>query len=173
MRKFGLLTVALLLLLSLCSLAQPRVFLTGSVHAVPLPMVRGQQAVMASVSLGKADKPLTISKIVAVGTVSNNPALQKVRYEILFFVCDKPDCLGAFRSPVVVWEDDWQTPRRILATKSFGIEERHVEAEMLTERGMHSDLGDLYVAMAIELLNGSSIVPGTATAELLRVEVVP
>jgi len=172
MGKLSLLT-AHLLLSALCSLAQPRVFLTGSAHAVPLPTARGQQVVMASVALGKADKPLTISKIVAVGTLSNNPALEKVSYEVLFLACDQPDCLGPVKSPIVLWQDDLRTPRRILATKSFGIDERHVEAEVSAKQGMHGNVGDLYIAMAIKLLGGFSIVPGTATAQVLRVEVVP
>src|SRR5271169_4029514 len=77
MRKFNLLTVAVLLLSPCCSLAQPRVFLTGSGHAVPLPTARGQQVVMASVSLGTTDKPLTISKIEVVGTMTTNPDLEE------------------------------------------------------------------------------------------------
>jgi hypothetical protein len=173
MRKFNLLTVAALLLSPCCSLAQPRVFLTGSGLRVPLPTARGQQVVMASVSLGTTDKPLTISKIEAVGTMTTNPDLEGVSYELLFLVCDQPDCLGAVRLPVVLWQDDWQTPLHILATKSFGIVERHVAAEVLAEHGLHRDIGNLYVAMAIKLLHGFPIVPGTATANLLRVEVVP
>jgi hypothetical protein len=173
MSKLSLLTVALLLLSASCSLAQPRVFLTGAVHAVPLPTARGQQVVIASVALGKADKPLTISKIVAVGTLSNNPAVEKVSYELLFLVCDQPDCLGAVKSPIVLWQNDWRTPRRILATKSFGIDERHVEAEVFAKQEINGNGGDLYIAMAIKLLRGFSIVPGTAIAEIFRVEVVP
>jgi hypothetical protein len=173
MRKFNLLIVAVLLLSPCCSLAQPRVFLTGSGHAVPLPTARGQQVVMASVSLGTTNKPLTISKIEAVGTMTTNPDLDGVSYELLFLVCDQPDCLGAVSSPVVLWQDDWQTPLRILATKSFGIVERHVAAEVLAEQRLPRNVRDLYVAMAIKLLHGSAIVPGIATANLLRVEVVP
>jgi hypothetical protein len=174
MRKFNLLTVAVLLLTPYCSLAQSRVFLTGSSgRAVPLPTARGQQVVMASISLGTTDKPLTISKIEAVGTMTTNPDLEGVSYELLFWICDQPDCLGAVKSPIVLWQDEWQTPLRILATKSFGIVERHVAAEVLAEQGLHRDIGNLYVAMAIKLLHGSAIVPGTATANLLRVEVVP
>jgi hypothetical protein len=173
MRKINLLTVAVLLLSACSSLAQPRVFLTGSGHAVPLPTARGQQVVMASVSLGTTDTPLTISKIEAAGTMTTDPDLEGVSYELLFLVCDQPDCLGAVRSPVVLRQDDWQTPLHILASKSFGIVERHVAAEVLAEQGLHRDVGHLYVAMAIKLLHGSAFIPGTATAELLRVEVVP
>jgi hypothetical protein len=173
MRKFNLLTIGVLLISPCCSLAQPRVFLTESEPAVPLPTARGQQVVMASVPLGTTDKPLTISKIEAAGTMTANPDLEGVSYELLFLVCDQPDCRGAVRSPVVLWQDDWQRPLRILATKSFGIVERHVAAEVLAEQGLHRDIGILYLAMAIKLLHGSAIVPGTATANLLRVEVVP
>jgi hypothetical protein len=162
MHKFSLLTVAALLLSPLCSLAQAKVFLTRE-HAVSLPTASNQQVVMAAVSLGKTDKPLTITKIVAVGTMTPDPHLEAVSYELLFLVCDQPDCQGAVKSPVVLWQDDWQTPLCLLATKSFGVEERHVESQVLAERGMHSDVGDLYVAMAIKLLHGSPIVPGTAT----------
>ena len=140
---------------------------------MPLPTVRGEQVVMASVSLGKSDNPLTISRIAATGTMTPNPNVEEVSYELLFLVCDRPDCLGVIRSPIVLWQDDGQTPLRLLATKSFGIDERHVEAELLAKPGMYTEVANLYVAMAIKLLHGSPVVPASATAELLRVEVVP
>jgi len=174
MRTFSLLIVILLLLLSpLCLPAQLRVFVTSSGHAVPLPTGRDQWVVMASVSLGRPDKPMTISRIVVTGTITPKPTVEDVSYELVFLVCDQSDCLGAIRSPIILWQDDWQTPVRLLASKSFGIEERHVEAGLLAKHGILSGVTNLYVAMAIKLLHGYPIVPGTATAELLRVEVVP
>lgn len=173
MRRFGLLTAAVLLLSPLHSLAQPRVFVTVTGHPVPLPTARDQQVVMASVSVGRPDEPLTISKIEAMGSMTTNPELERVSYEVLFLVCDQPDCRGAVRSPVVLWADDWKTPRQILATRSFGIVERNVESVALAEQGMRTATDKLYIAMAIKLLHGSAFLPGTATALLLRVEVVP